>query len=275
MIVSSSQSSTSLGEIARRHAARAAGCGHQGRRVEVQDVVAGDEVELDREVVLVDLVDAVDERDLGGGDVRRAVVRRVGRVARQREAVVADRDEVAGRGGRLGPAGRRRARRERAALDEAAVRVLVDVPAAVADVDGLVAVVVGIDVPAAARTADRGVQALQGEVERQRRAGLVDARAAVGGDLRMLRGERRLHHRRRLDREALHAPAGRGQGDRQRSRARRRGASPRGGGEDAGERVAVERQRAEAARGDRRRGAVARRRRTAGDVVPGAGRARG
>ena len=136
--------------------------------------------------------------------------------------------------------------------------------------------VVGIDVPAAARTADRGVQALRGEVERHAsRPGSSMPRAAVGGDLRMPGGERRLHHRRRLDREALHAAAGRGQGDRQRGRARRRGASPRGGGEDAGERVAVERQRAEATRRDRRRGAVARRRRTAGDVLPGAGRARG
>ena len=55
-----------------------------------------DQLHADREVVLVDLVDAVDQRDLGRGHVRRAAgVRGVARVGDQREPVGAQ--HVAGR----------------------------------------------------------------------------------------------------------------------------------------------------------------------------------
>ncbi len=78
----------------REACSRAAGAVRRRRqvvRVEVQIVVARDQLQPDRQVVLVDLVDSVDERDLRGRDVRRAAeVRRVARIRDQRQAVGAE-----------------------------------------------------------------------------------------------------------------------------------------------------------------------------------------
>ena len=65
-------------------------------RVEVEQVVVRDQLHADREVVLVDLGDAVHQRDLGRRDVRRAaVVRGVAGVGDHRQPVRAE--DVAGR----------------------------------------------------------------------------------------------------------------------------------------------------------------------------------
>ena len=68
-------------------AARTVGRRRGVPRVEVEEVVVRDQLHPDREVVLVDLADPVHQRDLRGGDVRNAVVRRVPRVGDHGEPV--------------------------------------------------------------------------------------------------------------------------------------------------------------------------------------------
>ena len=81
---------------ARGRAAGAVRCGGGAPVVEVEEVVVRDQGHPDRQVVFVDLVDPVDQRDLGRGHVRRpAHVGGVARVGDQREPVGAE--DVAGR----------------------------------------------------------------------------------------------------------------------------------------------------------------------------------
>ncbi|MDX6720410.1 MAG: hypothetical protein QOJ63_2664 [Solirubrobacteraceae bacterium] len=259
--------------VARGGAARAVGSCHLRRGVQVEQVVARDEAQVDREIVLVDLVDAVDEDHLGRGDVGGAVVGRVRRIAHQREAIRAQPHGLAvlgGRGGyRLAPGGRR----HDVVLAEATARG--QVGAAVADVQALIGVVVGVDVPGSGRPADGRVQAERGQVEVDGRAGVVDARAAVGRDLRVRGGQGGLHQRRLLHGEAPEAPVRGGQGDRQRRAAGPGRALARRRGEHARERRAVHDQCAEALRADLPSRAVVRGGGGAGDVAPGCGRSRG
>jgi hypothetical protein len=55
--------------------------------------------------------------------------------------------------------------------------------------------VVGIDVPGPLWRPDRGVEAERGEIEAERGRWIVDAATLVGFDLRVLRGQARLHNR--------------------------------------------------------------------------------
>jgi hypothetical protein len=81
---------------ARRRSAGAVGRSRRSPRVQVQQVVVRDQLHADREVVLVDLVDAIHQRDLRRGHVRRpAVVSGVAGIGDQREAVRAE--DVSGR----------------------------------------------------------------------------------------------------------------------------------------------------------------------------------
>ena len=95
-------------------AARAVGAGGLGRGVEVQLVGVVDQHQSDREVVVVDLVDPVDQRDLLGQHVGGAEVGRVARVGGQRQPVGAQLDRVS-RASRRRPGRRRPGHRPRAA----------------------------------------------------------------------------------------------------------------------------------------------------------------
>ncbi len=186
---------------ARRRAARPVRVGRLRGGVEVQLVVVGDQDHPDRALVLVDLVDAVHQRHLRGGDVRRAaVVGRVARVGQQREPVRPQRHRRADGDVRgLDRLGRRLV--VALTLDERVVALRV--AREVARVEALVPLVVRVDVPRARRGADRGVEPLRGEVGADRRRRVVDALAGVRRDLGMLRRELRRHHRRPLEREPL------------------------------------------------------------------------
>ena len=183
------------------------GACHLGVRVQVEQVVVRDQLEPDRGLVLVDLAHAVDERDLRRGDVVRAAeVGRVGGIRQQGEAVGAE--LVARRRGMQ----RGRSVTERAALDEGPVRIG-DLAREVGDVPALAVAVVGVDVPAAVRRADGGVEADLAEVGVDARAGIVDPVAGPRVDLRVTPREAGGHDRRGPEREALEGPVGAGQRD--------------------------------------------------------------
>ena len=287
-----------------RDAARAVRADRLRPRVEVQQVVVRDQLELDRQVVLVDLADAVDQRDLRRGHVgRAAVVGRVARIGDQREpvgaqhvagrrvgrrVVVADdlvarrrrvvaarvarlddvrlevavrdrrrsvfsnvpessdftlivrdrrscssgseivivirrlvREAAAGQRARRRPRGsspcrpraRRRSRRARRTRSSPCPRRRRHVVAEVRGVDALVEVVVGIDVPVARRRADGRVEAERAHVGVDRGLRVVDAPAAEGRDLGMLRREAGRHDVRLAEHEALEAALRVGQRD--------------------------------------------------------------
>ena len=87
------------------------------------------------------------------------------------------------------------------------------VAAEVGDVRPVVATVIGVDVPPTALAAHGGVEAERGDVEARPRRRIVDADRGEGGDLGMLRGEARLHHRGLDGLEALQGPVRCGDGD--------------------------------------------------------------
>ena len=174
------------------------------RGLEVEEVVVGDELHADGQVVVVELVDAVHQHGLRRLDreVGRAEVDGVRGVVGEREAVdPADH-------GRAGRAGCRRAlddlaelvglarRGERRAAPGQGVAVVRDV----GDVGPLE---VRIDVPEPLVRAHGRVEAERPEIEAPRVARVVQALPRVGLDLGEAAGERGRQHGRLLDPEAL------------------------------------------------------------------------
>ena len=201
---------------ARSRAARPVRADRVGVRVQVGLVGVVDQHEPDRGLVLVDLVDAVHQRDLGRGHIRGAAeVRRVRLVGDEREPVRAQHVT----GGRTAAVrreldGRRRDLLVVAFLElERPVRVLRQVARVVDDVGVVVRLARRVDVPVALRRADRGVEAERADVRANRRGGIVEPATAVGADLGMGTREPRLHDRRVLEREALREAARAGQGE--------------------------------------------------------------
>ena len=210
---------------ARSRAARPVRADRVGVRVQVGLVGVVDQHEPDRGLVLVDLVDAVHQRDLGRGHVRGAEVGRVRLVGDQREPVGAQ-HVTGGRAAAVGREldGRRRERLVVAFLElERPVRVAREVARVVDDVGVVVRLARRVDVPVALRRADRGVEAERAHVRANRRGGIVDPATAVGADLGMRTRELRLHDRRVLQLEALRdaARAGQGEDERRALRSRR------------------------------------------------------
>ena len=195
--------------VARRRArARRSGAAVLGVGIEVEGVVAVDQHELDREIVVVELVDPVHQRHLGRGDVLGAEVGGVRRVADQGQPVRALDDRVTRvQGG--GQDGARPVGQDRRLLEHALVDVG-QIAAPVGDVGALVAPVVRVHVPGAARRPHRRVEAERGDVEADRGGRVRDAAPGVRADLGVPGGEARLHDRRLDDPEALDA---RGAGD--------------------------------------------------------------
>ena len=267
--------------VARRRPARAVRARHLGGCVEVDEVVVGDQDHPDRGLVLVDLVHAIDQRDLGGRHVGRAAEEGgVGRVAEKREPVGPPRDDRA-----LGHVGCGEIEAEELvslrravvafALHEGPVRIL-EVASVVAHVHARVEVVVRVDVPRALRRADRRVEAQRRQVGPDGRRRVVDAPSGVGLDLRMLRGEPGLHHRGLLDGEALEAALRCGQREDQRRRRSAREGFRRGAErrvrrrirERGLETVDIERERPEAVRLDDRLRPALRLGQRTGDGIP-------
>ncbi len=175
--------------------------------VEVEQVGAVDELEVDRQVVVVELVDPVDQGDLLGGHVGGAEVRRVLGVREQREPVDALLDVLV-RAEPRGPIDRAQHGRE-LALGELLLGAR-QAAAGVAEVDrGARDVERRVDVPGAAGSgvAHRGVEAHRGQVQGDGAARVVEGAARPGADLGMGGGQPRLHHLGLLDREPLGAAA--------------------------------------------------------------------
>ena len=171
-----------------------------GIRVEIEEIVVRDQLQPDREVVVVNVRDTVHQGDLRGGHVPwPAVVRRVGRVADQRGAI---RPQEVARRGELGHLDR-----QPGGLDHGVVvRVpgVLGIPDEVAGVDARRAGdVVRVDVPVAVCRADRGPEAERGQVSVDRRRQIRDASSAIGLDPGMAPGQAGRHDRRLLECEPV------------------------------------------------------------------------
>ena len=193
------------GRLRRREAgrrpARPVRQGHVRRGVEVELVGVADQDHPDRRLVLVDLRDAVDQRDLGRGDVGgAAVVGGVGRVRGQREPEGVQLDLGAGERGRGLDL-----RRELVGLPLDEALVVGEVAGEVAEIDVVVVALARVDEVGAVLRAHRGVEAELGDVGADRRRAVVDAAARPGLDVRVLGGQLGLHDRRLVDVEALEA----------------------------------------------------------------------
>ena len=234
---------------ARSRAAGAVRSRGQVVRVEVQQVVVRDQLQPDRQVVLVDLVDAVHQRDLRGRDVRRAAeVGRVARIRDQGEPVCAE--LLADARSRAAP-GERPVRGARLVLDERSVGAL-RLARVIARVEARVALhEVRVDVPVASGRAHRGMEPEGRQVRVQRGARIGDPAAAVGVDARVTRGEAGRHDRRLLEREALELPVRSGEVENEGARPCERRVLTRRSSEHRGESAGVQPQRADAQRVDR------------------------
>jgi hypothetical protein len=180
-------------------AARAVRPGRGRVRVEVELVVARDQHQAHREVLLVDLVEPVDQHDLGRRRRARGR-RRVVRVREQRQPVDAQRDRVA--------AGRDGARRERPC--DTAARFAERWCGGRLTAVGDVLPVARVDVPGARRRAHRRVEADRREVQPGARGRVVEPARGVGLDLRVRGRQPRFHDRRLGHGEALEAATGAG-----------------------------------------------------------------
>ena len=253
---------------ARRGSARTVGFERVGERVQLGLGLVVDEEEPHVELVVVDLLDAVEVGDETGEDVGRAPVVGERRIGEHREPVGTQRgaDDRSGRR-RRGAIGGGRLVDGRFALDERAVRVG-EVAAEVARVHARVVVVQRVDVPRAARAANRRGDAERRDREPNRLVGVPvrgarETPADEGPDLGVRGREARHHHGRVLNLEAAERA--------RRCREPHDGASTRrvrGGGEGRLQAGAVEAERRQSLRRvDLRGAAVAHRRRV------GAGRA--
>ncbi len=176
--------------------------------VDVELVGLVDQQHPDREVVVVDLVDAVHQRHLLRQDVLGAEVARVRRVGDQREAERAAQDLVT----LVGLPGLRRDVElvelllVELGLDESLLGCGKGRPE-VGEVEAVVAVVGRVDEPGRPGAAHGGVEAHRRDVEADARA-RADGRAGVRRDLGVGGGQTGLHHRRVDDAEVDERPVG-------------------------------------------------------------------